>query len=98
MIRDLSGRQELSLPLGARHVLDAGFELHWLRAGITYVFEGPRNPSAANGSSVRGGAGVPDLFDSGNTYFRGGGWIEDRFRDLRLASPSCPACASTAAA
>ena len=80
VIRDYSGRQELSLPLGARHVLDAGLDAHWLRAGIRYVFEGPRNPSAANGSSVRGGAGVPDVLDSGNTYFRGGGWIEDRFR------------------
>ncbi|HEV7498457.1 MAG TPA: TonB-dependent receptor, partial [Vicinamibacteria bacterium] len=80
VIRDYSGRQELSLPLGARHILDAGFDAHWLRAGIRYVFDGPRNPSAANGSSVRGGAGVPDVLDSGNTYFRGGGWIEDRFR------------------
>jgi hypothetical protein len=80
VIRDYSGRQELSLPLGARHVLDAGLDVHRLRAGIRYVFEGPRNPSAANGSSVRGGAGVPDVLDSGNTYVRGGGWIEDRFR------------------
>jgi carboxypeptidase family protein/TonB-dependent receptor-like protein len=80
VIRDYSGRQELSLPLGARHVLDAGLDLHRLRAGLKYVFEGPRNPSAANGSSVRGGAGVPDVLDSGNTYVRGGGWIEDRFR------------------
>ncbi len=23
---------------------------------------------------------MPDLLDSGNTYVRGGGWIEDRFR------------------
>ena len=80
VIRDYSGRQELSLPLGARHVLDAGIDVHRLRAGIKYVFDGPRNPSAANGSSVRGGAGVPDVLDSGNTYVRGGGWIEDRFR------------------
>jgi TonB-dependent receptor-like protein/carboxypeptidase family protein len=80
VVRDYSGRQELSLPLGARHVLDAGLDVHRLRAGIKYLFEGPRNPSAANGSSVRGGAGVPDVLESANTYVRGGGWIEDRFR------------------
>jgi hypothetical protein len=80
VIRDWSGRQELSLPLGARHVLDAGLDAHRLRAGIKYVFDGPPNPSAANGSSVRGGAGVDNGLESANTYFRGGGWIEDRFR------------------
>ena len=80
VIRDLSARQELSLPVGARHVIDAGLEIHRIRAGITYVVEGQRNPGAANGSSVRGGAGLPDLFDSGNSYTRGGGWVEDRFR------------------
>ncbi|HET6900142.1 MAG TPA: TonB-dependent receptor, partial [Vicinamibacteria bacterium] len=51
-----------------------------LRAGITYFFEGDRNPSAANGSSVRGGAGVPDLLASANRYVRGGAWLEDQFR------------------
>jgi hypothetical protein len=80
VIRDYSGRQELSLPIGTRHLLDAGLDIHRLRAGIKYVFEGPRNPSAANGSSVRGGAGVPDVLESFNTYVRGGGWFEDRFR------------------
>ena len=29
---------------------------------------------------MRGGAGLPDLFDSANSYGRGGGWIEDQFR------------------
>jgi hypothetical protein len=80
VIRDLSLRQELSLPVGARHVLDAGFEVHRLRAGITYAVEGPRNPTEANGSSVQGGAGLPDRFDSANAYTRGGVWVEDRFR------------------
>lgn len=80
VIRDLSARQELSLPLGTRHLLGTGVEFHQLRAGITYIVEGQRNPSAANGSSVRGGAGLPDLFESANSYGRGGGWIEDRFR------------------
>jgi hypothetical protein len=80
VIRDVSARQELSLPIGSRHVLDTGFDVHRLRAGITYVFDGERNPSAANGSSVRGGAGLPDLLEGANTYVRGGGWVEDRFR------------------
>jgi len=79
-IRDFSARQEVSLPVGSRHTLDTGFDLHRLRAGITYSFEGDRNPSAANGSSVRGGAGVPDLLASGNDYVRGGAWLEDQFR------------------
>ena len=79
-IRDFSARQELSLPIGSRHSLETGVEVHRLRAGITYVFEGDRNPSAANGSSVRGGAGVPDRLESGQSYTRGGTWLEDRFR------------------
>jgi hypothetical protein len=79
-IRDFSGRQEVSLPIGSKHTLDTGLDVHRLRAGITYLFEGDRNPSAANGSSVRGGAGVPDLLDRANRYARGGAWLEDRFR------------------
>ncbi len=79
-IHDVSGRQELSLPLGARHVLDAGFDVHRLRAGVTYSFLGDRNPSEANGSSIRGGEGLPEGLDSGNVYVRGGTWVEDRFR------------------
>ncbi|PYQ41483.1 MAG: hypothetical protein DMF77_15595 [Acidobacteria bacterium] len=79
-IRDFSGRQEVSLPIGSKHTLDTGFDVHRLRAGITYLFEGDRNPSAANGSSVRGGAGVPDILDRANRYVRGGAWLEDRFR------------------
>jgi TonB dependent receptor/Carboxypeptidase regulatory-like domain/TonB-dependent Receptor Plug Domain len=79
-IRDFSARQELSLPIGSRHSLETGVEVHRLRAGITYVFKGDRNPSAANGSSVQGGAGVPDRLESGQRYTRGGTWLEDRFR------------------
>jgi len=79
-IRDFSARQEVSLPVGPRHTLDTGFDVHSLRAGISYFFDGDRNPSAANGSSVRGGAGVPDRLASANRYVRGGAWLEDQFR------------------
>src|SRR6185295_15248919 len=80
LVRDLSARQEVLLPIGGRHALETGFELHRLRAGVTFTIEGGRNPSPADGSSVRGGAGGPDVPESANAYTRGGSWLEDRFR------------------
>src|SRR5262249_41434968 len=80
VVRDLSLRQELTRPVGARHVLGAGFDLHHMRGALLFRVVGSRNPEAANGSSIRGGAGLPDLLDQASTYTRGGGWIEDRIR------------------
>lgn len=75
-VRDQSLRQELAWSLGA-HTIDAGGELHHLTTSLKYVISGDRNPAAANGSSVQGGAGLPDLLDSTRTSTRGGAWLID---------------------
>ena len=38
------------------------------------------NPNAGNGSSIQGGAGLPDELDSSVTSTRLGAWVQDRFR------------------
>ena len=38
------------------------------------------NPTEGNGSSVRGGAGLPDTLDSALASTRGGAWLQDRFQ------------------
>lgn len=76
-VRDLALRQEFSVELG-RHLLETGLELHDLRTSTAWRIEGDRNSSAANGSSVQGGAGLPDALDSGVDGARGGLWLQDR--------------------
>ena len=56
-------RQELAWSLGP-HVLDIGGEVHRLSTPQRFEITGDRNPVAANGSSVQGGAGLPDLLES----------------------------------
>lgn len=77
-VRDLAVRQELALTAG-RHVVDLGFELHQLRTRTAWRIEGDRNPGQANGSSVQGGAGLPDELDSSLDAARVGAWLQDRF-------------------
>ena len=75
-IRDLSLRQELSLPLGTRHFLETGFELHRLRSGVTFRLDGPRGVLEADGPD-----GLPDELEGPTLpHTRGGIWLEDRFR------------------
>jgi hypothetical protein len=78
-VRDLALREELSFQAGDRHALEAGFELHRLHTGVHFVTTGDRNPTAANGSSVLGGAGLPDALDSRRGASRAGAWLQDRF-------------------
>lgn len=78
-VRDLALRQEVSVQASARHALEAGFELHRLHTGVSFVTTGDRNPTAANGSSVLGGAGLPDALDSKRSATRAGAWLQDRF-------------------
>ena len=78
-VRDWSARQELTWSFGT-HVVDAGGELHRLRTGQEFVIEGDRNPNAGNGSSVQGGAGLPDLLLSDVTTTRGGLWLQERWQ------------------
>jgi hypothetical protein len=85
-VRDVSLRQDVALAAG-RHALEAGFEAHRLRTSVGFVILGDRNPIESNGSSVRGGAGLPDQLDSRLDSTRVGAWLQDRFlasRDLTV--------------
>lgn len=82
-VRDLSVREELAWPVGS-HVPEAGFELHRLRTAVNYTISGDRNNAAANGSSVQGGAGLPDRLSSSRESTRVGAWVLDHFVAGRL--------------
>ena len=82
-VRDLALRQELTLAASS-HLLESGFELHELRTQTLWRIEGDRNPTANNGSSVQGGAGLPSDLDSAVDGARVGAWLVDRWQ----ASPS----------
>ena len=78
-LRDLSIRQEFSLPLSPAHALDAGVELHRLASRVGLAIAGDRNEAAANPSSAQGGAGLPAALDSALDGTRGGAWVQDRW-------------------
>ena len=77
-VKDISLRQEFGFALG-RHVLQTGLEAHDLSTSLRFEIDGDRNPSAANGSSQQGGAGLPDLLDSSAQSTRVGAWLQDTF-------------------
>jgi len=77
-VKDVSLRQELVFALGT-HMVETGVEAHRLYTALRFEIEGDRNPGAANGSSVQGGAGLPDLLDSSQQSTRAGAWIQDTF-------------------
>lgn len=76
---DLALRQDTTIIGGNRHVLETGFEFHRLETGVKFETAGDRNAQEANGSSVRGGAGLPEFLDSTLPSNRAGAWIQDRF-------------------
>ena len=78
-IRDVSVRHETAWAFGA-HAVEIGGEVHRLTTAQRFVINGDRNPNAANGSSVQGGAGLPDLLDSRRQSTRGGAWLTDSWR------------------
>ncbi|MEP6783668.1 MAG: TonB-dependent receptor [Acidobacteriota bacterium] len=78
-IRDVAVRNELSVQANPQHLIESGFEMHQLATEWTWRISGDRNPGEANGSSVRGGAGLPDLLDSARNNLRGAAWITDRW-------------------
>ncbi|MET0554949.1 MAG: TonB-dependent receptor [Vicinamibacteria bacterium] len=78
-VRDLSVRQNLAWRSG-RHTVESGVELHRLATRVEFEISGDRNPSEGNGSSVRGGAGLPDMLDSSLDSTRGGAWLQDRLQ------------------
>jgi hypothetical protein len=84
-VRDYSVRQELAWALGG-HVVEAGFEAHQLTTLQHFQITGDRNPVAANGSSVQGGAKLPDLLQSTAKSTRGGAWLQDTWQALSTVS------------
>lgn len=83
-VTDLALRQELFWSLGRGTTLDAGAELHGLQTRVRWLITGDRNNSAANGSSVRGGSGLPDDLDSSRDDARAGAWLQLRRQMGRL--------------
>jgi hypothetical protein len=79
-VRDVSVRQEFALKGTGRHLLEAGFETHALSTGWGWRIDGDRNQGEANGTSIRGGAGLPSLLDSRLSSSRAGAWILDRYQ------------------
>jgi hypothetical protein len=81
LVSDGSLRQDLSWQAASRHTLELGAELHLLASEVRWESLGEdRNLQEANGSSVRGGAGLPDFVDSTFSSTRGGAWIQDHWR------------------
>jgi len=78
-VRDSSVRQEISWSLGT-HVIDIGAEAHRLETTLRFQIDGDRNPTAANGSSVQGGAGLPDLLSVTSRSTRAGAWVQDAWQ------------------
>ena len=78
-LRDVAVRQETMIKASAAHLLETGFESHALQTGWGWTIAGDRNPNAANGSSVFGGAGLPSLLDSSRSAWRAGAWLTDRW-------------------
>jgi hypothetical protein len=82
-VRDLSLRQELAYDASGRHRVEAGFEVHGLRTGVRWQITGDRNQQEANGSSLRGGVGLPAALDSAADGARSGAWLQDRYQMMR---------------
>ena len=78
-LRDLSLRQEVTWAL-RRHLVETGGELHALGTELSYQITGDRNPNEVNGSSQRGGAGLPDSLLSTRDVTRSGLWLLDRWQ------------------
>ena len=78
-VQDLSLRQELAWALG-KHLVEVGGEAHRLETRLGFDITGDRNPTAANGSSAQGGAGLPDSLRSSSRSTRGGGWLQETWQ------------------
>jgi hypothetical protein len=79
VLRDVSLRQELDWTIGP-HVMETGGEVHRLGTELSFDIRGDRNPTAANGSSQQGGAGLPDSLQSVRDVTRAGVWLLDRWQ------------------
>ena len=79
-VRDVSVREEASVKASDRHLLETGFEAHDLVTSARWELITGRNTSEANGSSARGGIGLPSQLDSNLDSRRAGAWLIDRYR------------------
>ena len=78
-VRDVSVREELDVRTSPAHLVSVGLELHRLSSGVAFTITGDRNEHQANGSSIFGGSGLPDEFESWLEGTRGGLWIQDTY-------------------
>lgn len=78
-VEDLALRQEFSFLAGDGHFVETGLEFHRLETALSFEALGDRNANEANGSSIRGGAGLPDSLDSVLPANRVGVWVQDQF-------------------
>jgi TonB-dependent Receptor Plug Domain/CarboxypepD_reg-like domain len=69
-VRDVSMRQEVGWAVHG-HTLNAGLEAHRLTTRLDWSLQGDRNPNVS-GSSIQGGAGLPDALGSSIRATRGG--------------------------
>lgn len=76
--RDFSVRNDWAFAASPRNLVEGGFEAHRLRTGATYDIRGDRNLAEANGSSIRGGAALPDFYDEEVAANRWGAYVQDR--------------------
>jgi hypothetical protein len=75
-VRDLSLREELSLPWGPGRLLEAGVELHRLQSRVTFRLEGLRSVLQQDGPD-----GLPTGLDGrAPAHTRGGIWVQDRLQ------------------
>jgi hypothetical protein len=79
VLRDVSLRQELSWTVRS-HLLETGGEAHRLATELSFNIRGDRNPTAVNGSSQQGGAGLPGSLLSTRDVTRAGAWLLDRWQ------------------
>jgi hypothetical protein len=82
-VRDVSVREEATVKVSERHLLETGFETHDLVTSARWELITGRNTSEANGSSARGGIGLPSQLDSNLDSTRVGAWLVDRYRAAR---------------
>ncbi len=79
-IRDVSVRQEFGLKASPAHFLEAGVDVHALDTQWGWRIDGDRNTNEANGSSIRGGVGLPSQLDSRRDTVRAAAWLLDRYQ------------------
>jgi len=79
-VRDVAVRQQFVFTPTSAHTLDLGLEVHALDTRWAWKISGDRSLHQANGSSIRLGAGLPDVLDSSRHSYRAGTWVQDRWQ------------------